>query len=174
MKSFYILLIVSGLGIHGRPYRVWEGARGLEDKIGIAGYCPHNNQLFITWHRPYLALFEVGKVIIISIELGSSAKRSLLSSAQQVLYEHMLDIAWTAPPDDLDRYLRAADSWRLPYWDWARGDTEVPWFFMEETISIREPSGDKALIWNPLYTFRFQEVPSDEFEDKVWSKHPGT
>jgi tyrosinase len=45
------------LGIHGRPYKVWQDAQGLPGKSG--GYCPHNNIMFLGWHRPYLALFEV-------------------------------------------------------------------------------------------------------------------
>jgi tyrosinase len=47
-------------GIHGRPFRTWANAPGLDHKIGAAGYCPHGNILFLGWHRPYLALFEVG------------------------------------------------------------------------------------------------------------------
>jgi len=45
--------------IHGRPYKVWEDAPGLPDKLGTAAYCPHGNELFLGWHRPYIALFEV-------------------------------------------------------------------------------------------------------------------
>lgn len=47
------------VGIHGRPYRTWGDAPGLAHKIGTSGYCPHSNMLFLGWHRPYLALFEV-------------------------------------------------------------------------------------------------------------------
>lgn len=43
-------------GIHGYPYRSWDGVDGAFD----AGYCTHESILFPTWHRPYLALFEVG------------------------------------------------------------------------------------------------------------------
>lgn len=52
--SFYGLA-----SIHGRPYKTWGDAPGLPEKIGKAGYCPHDNELFLGWHRPYLALFEV-------------------------------------------------------------------------------------------------------------------
>lgn len=47
------------VAIHGRPYQTWGDAPGLPNKIGKAGYCPHDNELFLGWHRPYLALFEV-------------------------------------------------------------------------------------------------------------------
>lgn len=46
-------------GIHGRPYKTWGNAPGLEHKIGTEGYCPHSNRLFVGWHRPYLTFFEV-------------------------------------------------------------------------------------------------------------------
>lgn len=63
------------VGIHGRPYVSWDG---VNQTIGapVTGYCTHGNTtqlliweyvlicsidsvLFTTWHRPYLALFEV-------------------------------------------------------------------------------------------------------------------
>jgi hypothetical protein len=43
----------------------------------------------------------------------------------------------------------------------------VPEFFLTETITVTEPSGKETLIWNPLYTYRFRNVPADEFDDKV-------
>ncbi len=43
------------LGIHGRPFVAWDGVNGPYEK----GYCTHSSILFPTWHRPYLALFEV-------------------------------------------------------------------------------------------------------------------
>ena len=42
-------------GIHGEPYVPWNNAT--PDKEG--GYCRHRSILFPTWHRPYVALFEV-------------------------------------------------------------------------------------------------------------------
>jgi hypothetical protein len=46
-------------GIHGRPFKTWGDVPGLDHKIGTSGYCPHGNILFLGWHRPYLALYEV-------------------------------------------------------------------------------------------------------------------
>jgi tyrosinase len=49
-------------GIHGMPWTSWDGVAGTagDDKSSSQkGYCPHNMLLFGTWHRPYLALFEV-------------------------------------------------------------------------------------------------------------------
>jgi tyrosinase len=52
---------VENPGIHGRPFQTWGDVPGLEHKLGTSGYCPHSNTLFLGWHRPYLALFEVGR-----------------------------------------------------------------------------------------------------------------
>ena len=49
------------LGIHGRPYRSWSGVKGVQ----ASGYCTHSSILFPTWHRPYLALFEVSIVRVV-------------------------------------------------------------------------------------------------------------
>ena len=42
-------------GIHGHPYYAWDGVLGYRQ----AGYCTHGSILFPSWHRPYMALFEV-------------------------------------------------------------------------------------------------------------------
>lgn len=42
-------------GIHGLPYIEWDGVSGQYQR----GYCPHESILFPSWHRPYLALFDV-------------------------------------------------------------------------------------------------------------------
>jgi tyrosinase len=45
-------------GIHGMPYKVWNNAKGISD-FQFGGYCTHSSILFVPWHRPFLALFEV-------------------------------------------------------------------------------------------------------------------
>jgi tyrosinase len=44
--------------VHRMP---WDGVTGNTEGRSESerGYCPHFNLLFGTWHRPYLALFEV-------------------------------------------------------------------------------------------------------------------
>jgi tyrosinase len=39
----------------------WDGVTGNTEgrDSGTMGYCPHVSPIFSTWHRPYLALFEV-------------------------------------------------------------------------------------------------------------------
>lgn len=49
-------------GIHGMPYKPWNGVGSDTDwqsSSGFGGYCTHSSILFLTWHRPYLALWEV-------------------------------------------------------------------------------------------------------------------
>lgn len=46
------------LGIHGRPFVSWDNV-GSAPNMGSNGYCTHTSILFPTWHRPYLALYEV-------------------------------------------------------------------------------------------------------------------
>ena len=46
-------------GIHGLPYKQWDGAGNTTGASGATGYCNHGTVLFPTWHRPYVALYEV-------------------------------------------------------------------------------------------------------------------
>ena len=48
-------LFANDQGIHGRPYIAWDGVPGPFE----TGYCTHSSILFPSWHRPYMALFEV-------------------------------------------------------------------------------------------------------------------
>ncbi|KAH7379109.1 hypothetical protein DE146DRAFT_761311 [Phaeosphaeria sp. MPI-PUGE-AT-0046c] len=134
----------SRTGIHGRPFRTWGNAPGLEHKIGTAGYCPHSNSLFLSWHRPYLTIFE------------------------EQLYRSAQYWASTAAADQRDRYTAAARSFRMPYWDWARGEEggTVPEFFTTEEITVSRPNGSTDSMWNPLYTYHFNPLVPEGFNDK--------
>ncbi|KAE8841312.1 hypothetical protein HRS9122_05438 [Pyrenophora teres f. teres] len=129
--------------IHGRPYQTWGDAPGLPDKQGKTGYCPHGNELFMGWHRPYLALFE------------------------QVVSNYVHDIATQAPADQVERYLAAANEFRIPYWDWAQGITSgpVPDSFTTSMLTVINTDGVSTPISNPLYSYQFKPIP-DGFDDK--------
>lgn len=45
-------------GIHGVPFQPWNGVQPAPG-ASLSGYCTHSSVLFPTWHRPYLALYEV-------------------------------------------------------------------------------------------------------------------
>lgn len=52
-------------GIHGLPYIQWEGSGSTKPVAGSwGGYCTHGSMLFPTWHRPYVALFEVRSLLL--------------------------------------------------------------------------------------------------------------
>ncbi|KAK1640802.1 hypothetical protein BDP81DRAFT_457782 [Colletotrichum phormii] len=123
-------------GIHGRPAmkwpdQKWNRAEGLDLGRGYGGYCTHSSILFLTWHRPYLALFEARC-----------------------------------------EYIKAARTFRMPYWDWAR--PELP-LFPDEALSRREhvverPESQKGDTdkfpgkINPLASYKFgEDAAIDQF-----------
>ncbi|KAI1583306.1 hypothetical protein PtrARCrB10_03282 [Pyrenophora tritici-repentis] len=129
--------------IHGRPFQTWGDAPGLPYKQGMTGYCPHGNELFMGWHRPYLALFE------------------------QVVSDYVHDIATQAPTDKVERYLAAANEFRIPYWDWAQGTNSgpVPEFFTNPMLTVTNTDGVSTPMSNPLYSYQFNPI-SDRFDEK--------
>jgi tyrosinase len=54
-------------GIHGLPMVAWDGVQG-NSAASNPGYCTHVSNLFLPWHRPYLALFEVFEMIVPSYD----------------------------------------------------------------------------------------------------------
>ncbi|CAI6317054.1 unnamed protein product [Periconia digitata] len=129
--------------IHGAPFGEWDGVKG----DGLKGYCPHNTNLFISWHRPYLALFE------------------------QILHDRAVDIANEYPVGEArDSARKVADSIRLPYWDWAMDPTSVeegvmPACLRKATVGITYPNGTKAEIRNPLLKYDFHPLKYEFFSD---------
>ncbi|KAI9750729.1 MAG: hypothetical protein M4579_006330 [Chaenotheca gracillima] len=127
-------------GIHSEPLYLWD-EEGPQNKRQANEYCQHGVNLFPTWHRPYVLLFE------------------------QRLHEIMVqEIIPLFPKDQQTSLKRAANSWRMPYWDWAskkpvldtvpeQYDYDVPQLLRLETIKIRTPAGLKW-VKNPLYVFR--------------------
>ncbi|KAM0331684.1 hypothetical protein ACHAQA_003363 [Verticillium albo-atrum] len=118
-------------GIHGQPYIGWPG--GGPQKGPQRGFCPHNEALFGTWHRGYLALFE----------------QTLIRQAQK--------IAQTYPILHRRQYSEAADRLRAPFWDWA-ADYRVPPVTALRTITVNRPDGPglrRVTVRNPLagYTY---------------------
>ncbi|KAL2888380.1 Polyphenol oxidase 1 [Ceratocystis lukuohia] len=89
------------MGIHGAPTMPWNEEP--QSTTGIEEYCPHSEEIFATWHRPYTILYE------------------------QALGKAAADIAATYPVSMRDEYQQAADRLRCPYWDWAE-DYNVPLF----------------------------------------------
>ncbi|RSL78216.1 hypothetical protein CEP51_008394 [Fusarium floridanum] len=139
-------------GIHGYPETSWDGAPDPpKDPVWdppdsrpdganpYGGYCHHNTIAFPTWHRPYMLLYE------------------------QLIWENMKKIIeedWKLVGEEKKEWLAAANSWRLPYWDWAQRQTyegyensfSLPYACILDHVPIYPPSGDTARP-NPLVSF---------------------
>jgi tyrosinase len=83
------------------------------------------------------------------------------------LYKHVRYWAVQTYGKNLERYALAADSFRMPYWDWAQANGSVPEFFTTEMIDVTHPDGSEMTIWNPLYAFYFHPIPPKGFDKKV-------
>ncbi|CAM1501418.1 Fc.00g105800.m01.CDS01 [Cosmosporella sp. VM-42] len=127
-------------GIHGKPYVEWDAAGGRQaGNNDWWGYCPHGEDLFLPWHRPYLVLYE------------------------QRLVEWATRLAKGYPSRVRSQYINAAKTLRAPYWDWAASPT-VPAATVPKTVRITIPDGDKLKkidIDNPLATYKFPKAALD-------------
>lgn len=67
-----------------------------------------------------------------------------------------------------DRYVAAAQEFRMPYWDWAivsgRGQGVLPLSVQSETVNVFTPTSGGKLVPmdNPLYSFRFHPLNPTE------------
>ncbi|KAK3683147.1 hypothetical protein LTR37_020509 [Vermiconidia calcicola] len=137
IRSYYQIA-----GIHGRPFQPWNDVPPA-DGNNSPGYCTHLLNLFLAWHRAYLALFE------------------------QTLYKHIVDAVNEFPAGlERRRYARAALSWRFPYWDWAAsppsGHSVFPESMQSPTVDVTMPNGTTT-IPNPLFSYKFHPVSVDDF-----------
>ncbi|KAK6520901.1 hypothetical protein TWF506_001143 [Arthrobotrys conoides] len=123
-------------GIHGAPYREWNGAGGGNTQ---SGYCPHASILFPSWHRPYLATIE------------------------QILGNIMRNLANQYPAGAVrTRYQQAANRFRLPYWDWA-SNAQVPAILgSQATVRVQKPQGF-VTIANPMISYVFHPFSASFF-----------
>ncbi|OAA74566.1 tyrosinase precursor [Akanthomyces lecanii RCEF 1005] len=128
-------------GIHGRPFMQYNNA-GVMNTNGWGGYSTHGENLFIIWHRPFVALFE------------------------QTLVKEAKNLAASYPDDLRSIYQKAADDLRAPYWDWAL-EPRLPSVVLPETIEVKVATKTGVVaksIDNPLYTYRFpKEVMQGQY-----------
>lgn len=136
-------------GVHGVPFRAWDGVTGKN----WAAYCPHGSVLFPTWHRPYMALYEVRS-------LGATLRITLTDATQQVIWLNAQWIAAKYPASQRARYRAAALTLRIPYWDWSVNPTMPP-EVNQPTIYIKAPNGT-INVPNPLFTYTFHPLPSND------------
>ncbi|KAK2758458.1 hypothetical protein FQN53_008206 [Emmonsiellopsis sp. PD_33] len=122
-------------GIHGYPYQSWDDVEGTR----AAGYCSHGSTLFPLWHRPYLAMYE------------------------QKIWGHAQRIANEYPPALRGMYQRAAETLRIPYWDWA-SDPELPRSVITPELNINTSDGIRT-VPNPLYNYTFNPTVEAGFPE---------
>ncbi|GAM89119.1 hypothetical protein ANO11243_071540 [Dothideomycetidae sp. 11243] len=116
-------------GIHGYPNIAWDGEQG---NGGGIGYCTHGSILFPTWHRPYMALFE------------------------QIVWEKAQYIATLYPASQQDTYVAAAETLRIPFWDWTM-QVGFPQIVNTTTLTINTPTGQQTIA-NPLYSYTIPDT----------------
>jgi tyrosinase len=141
-------------GIHGLPYVQWEGSGGNRPVQGSqwGGYCTHGNVLFPTWHRPYVALYEV------RTGLRGATHATLIFDRiiQQVMQQHAIVIAQQY--QDQQRWSSAAQNLRAPYWDWATNSVPPPEVISLESVNIITPDGNTTSVPNPLFQYTFNPI----------------
>ena len=126
----------------------------------------HASTPFPTWHRPYMALYEVSTISNSSALVSCSPRilltpahlplwlPSLLIRSQQTLWNHAQLIASTYSDDQHEQYVEAALNLRHPYWDWVLYP-ELPDVVSQSSVKINTPDGWQT-IDNPLYQYIFQ------------------
>ncbi|KAF2026721.1 Di-copper centre-containing protein [Setomelanomma holmii] len=138
-------------GIHGRPFVTWNGFP--TPLVNQAGFCPHAQTLFGSWHRPYLAIFE------------------------QAWYLAVTEVINDFPSNQQQRWKNAAATLRMPYWDWAQdpgsNNPTVPTLIRDQTVSVTKPSGTVS-IPNPLYSYSWGSSLPDEMGGGPWNNNPFT
>jgi tyrosinase len=137
-------------GVHGTPFVSWNNFP--TPLVNEAGFCPHGNILFSTWHRPYLAVFE------------------------QAWYLSVQEVINTFPADQQQRWRNAANGLRMPYWDWAvappSGQDSTPTLIRDQQVTVTTPNGQQT-IPNPLYKYSWGTVPA-EIGWLPWNRWPET
>ncbi|KAF1844065.1 Di-copper centre-containing protein [Cucurbitaria berberidis CBS 394.84] len=138
-------------GIHGRPFQTWNNFP--TPLVNQAGFCPHAQTLFGSWHRPYLAIYE------------------------QALYQSIQEVIDDFPSDEQDRLRDAASTLRMPYWDWAmdpgQNQPVVPALMRDQQVTVNKPEG-RVTIRNPLYSYSFGDSLPDEIGGGPWNSWPIT
>ncbi|KAF2466550.1 Di-copper centre-containing protein [Lindgomyces ingoldianus] len=138
-------------GVHGRPYVTWNNFP--TPLVNTAGFCPHGQTLFGSWHRPYLAIFE------------------------QAWYQCVQEVIATFPSGEQTRWKNAASTLRMPYWDWAKappsGEMSTPTLMRDKTVTVTKPSGTVSIA-NPLYSYSWGSSLPGDLGGGPWDNFPST
>ncbi|KAK1989511.1 hypothetical protein LZ30DRAFT_788407 [Colletotrichum cereale] len=123
-------------GIHGVPFVPWNGVPGVVGGEN-RGYCTHMSVLFPSWHRPYLALYE-----LIASWFPDPKERVFYQAAADDFRIPYWD--WATPPPP--------------------GETTYLPEFGEPGIQVYGPKGWQ-FIANPLHSYKFRPLDPDVFSE---------
>lgn len=70
-----------------------------------------------------------------------------------MIWTHAQKIAASYPEKDRAKYVTAAKTLRIPYWDWA-SNPDIPRSMTTSKINVNTPTGMQS-IDNPLYQYKF-------------------
>lgn len=134
------------------------------------GYCTHGSVLFPSWHRPYVALYEVSHVEIKRRKLYSL----IFQPSQQALQSHVLEVANTYTSSDKAEWQDAANRFRIPYWDWAANSVPPSQVISDQNVTIlAAPDASSQSVKNPLLAYHFHPVTDGHF-DAPWNHWQST
>ena len=103
---------------------------------------------FPTWHRPYVALYEQ-QLAVYFPEIIKSYQQGNPTLGQQLA--------------------NSAQTWRLPYWDWAINPA-MPAEWTSPQIAIYATDGSTQSVSNPLADYEFHPIDSsfDGTQYAIW------
>ncbi|KAF4341939.1 tyrosinase precursor [Fusarium beomiforme] len=144
--------------------------------FGIQGIPPPKGLVSKTENIPYVPgipkRHEISEVADPDTQEGKD--QVYMALYEQLIWENMIEIidSWELSESETARWKKAADGWRLPYWDWARKQEYTQNFALPEvltltTVAIFPPQGLKVPINNPqaypnpLYGFGNPEKNAD-------------
>jgi tyrosinase len=96
---------------------------------------------------------------------------------QQAWYLAVTEVIAEFPRNQQQRWLNAASTLRMPYWDWAmdpgQGQPTVPTFVRSARITVTKPQG-RVEIANPLYSYSWGNSMPAEMGGGPWNSYPVT
>ncbi|KII83039.1 hypothetical protein PLICRDRAFT_180805 [Plicaturopsis crispa FD-325 SS-3] len=150
-------------GIHGVPYERWSGdpvsSDTPDEKAEWGGYCYHASVLFPTWHRVVCLLVE----------------QAVYNEAHKYLKEAIA--AGEITGEEQDKWQTAAAELRFPFWDWtspATGKYGLPAILHESEVTILGPRNKEEKVQNPLYSYKFDEIPEGAADQNADHKYFGS
>ncbi|MCJ1407940.1 hypothetical protein MMC19_002011 [Ptychographa xylographoides] len=92
---------------------------------------------------------------------GVTGAEPYVALYEQLLWENSQSIASTYPTYNRATYQAAAETFRMPYWDWSL-NPQMPSLVNSPTITITTPNGSHT-ITNPLYNYTFNPLPGPPY-----------